>query len=70
MTQQLQHLEMQPYIADLRLCHLTGNANLTVWYMTTVFFNDCTHSFTGNVFVIGAVQEFLILCFVASKSFS
>ncbi|XWS48501.1 hypothetical protein CRYUN_Cryun13aG0083100 [Craigia yunnanensis] len=30
MTHQFQLLEMRPYIAELRLCCLTGNANLTV----------------------------------------
>lgn len=30
---QLRRLEMQPYIAALKFCHLTGNANQTAWYV-------------------------------------
>lgn len=33
MTRQLQLLEMQQYIVEQRLCRLSGNVNLTAWYM-------------------------------------
>lgn len=32
MTHQHQHQEMQPSIVGQRSCHLSGSANLTVWY--------------------------------------
>lgn len=33
MTLQLQLLEMQQYTVGQRLCRLSGNVNLTAWYM-------------------------------------
>lgn len=37
MTHQLRHLEMQPFIAEPKLCHLTGNVNLIDWYADWIF---------------------------------
>lgn len=68
MTHQFRHLEMRPYIVELRLCHLTGNANLTDWYVFTSFFNVRAYSLIRDFFIVVAVQRFLLLNFVVPKA--